>query len=64
MSPAPLTGIVDCDIHPAVRSMADLEPWLERKWIEHFREYGALRNQHYTSGAGAGFFPPVEILTN
>jgi predicted TIM-barrel fold metal-dependent hydrolase len=45
-------NIVDCDIHPAVRSMADLEPWLEQRWIAHFREYGALRNQHYTSGAG------------
>ena len=21
------TNIVDCDIHPAVKSMADLEPW-------------------------------------
>src|SRR3569833_1539746 len=47
-----LTNIADCDIHPAVKSMADLEPWLSRKWIEHFRTYGALRNQHYTSGGG------------
>jgi predicted TIM-barrel fold metal-dependent hydrolase len=47
-----LTNIVDCDIHPAVRSMADLEPWLSRRWIDHFKTYGALRNQHYPSGAG------------
>ena len=51
MSPAPLTGIVDCDIHPAVRSMADLEPWLAKQWIEHFRTYGALRQTHYVTGA-------------
>jgi predicted TIM-barrel fold metal-dependent hydrolase len=46
-----LTGIADCDIHPAVRSMADLEPWLSTRWIEHFRTYGALRNTHYVAGA-------------
>ena len=46
-----LTGIADCDIHPAVRSMADLEPWLSTRWIEHFRTYGALRNTHYVTGA-------------
>ena len=51
MSPAPLTGIADCDIHPAVRSMADLEPWLSKQWIDHFRTYGALRQTHYVSGA-------------
>ena len=45
------TDIVDCDIHPAVRSMADLEPWLERRWIEHYRTYGALRQTHYVTGA-------------
>jgi len=43
--------IVDCDIHPAVRSMADLEPWLEKKWIEHYKTYGALRQTHYVTGA-------------
>jgi len=43
--------IVDCDIHPAVRSMADLEPWLEKRWIEHYRTYGALRQTHYVTGA-------------
>ncbi len=43
--------IADCDIHPSVKSMANLEPWLSKQWIEHFRSYGALRNQHYASGA-------------
>ena len=43
--------IVDCDIHPAVRSMADLEPWLDRQWIDHYRTYGALRQTHYVTGA-------------
>ena len=43
--------IVDCDIHPAVRSMADLEPWLDRQWIDHYRTYVALRQTHYVTGA-------------
>lgn len=44
-------GIIDCDIHPSPRSSADLEPWLERRWIEHLRTYGALRATHYSVGA-------------
>jgi predicted TIM-barrel fold metal-dependent hydrolase len=51
MAEAP-RDIVDCDIHPAVRSMDDLNPWLEKRWIDHFREYGAIRNQHYMAGGG------------
>jgi hypothetical protein len=47
-----IADIVDCDIHPSVRSMADLEPWLSRQWIDHFKTYGALRTQHYVAGAG------------
>ena len=43
--------IVDCDIHPAVRSIADLEPWLDRAWVDHYRTYGALRHTHYVTGA-------------
>ncbi len=49
--PASNQGIADCDIHPAVKSMADLNPWLSSQWIEHFKTYGALRNTHYVSGA-------------
>ena len=51
MSVEQLTNIADCDIHPTVRSAADLEPWLSREWIEHYRTYGAIRAQHYPTGA-------------
>jgi hypothetical protein len=51
MSTEKLAGIADCDIHPTVRSMAELEPWLSRQWIDHFKTYGALRNTQYVSGA-------------
>ncbi len=43
--------IFDCDIHPYLRSSADLEPWLSREWIDHAREYGALRQTQYVTGA-------------
>ncbi|TIQ75966.1 MAG: amidohydrolase, partial [Mesorhizobium sp.] len=46
-----ISGVADCDIHPSVKSMADLHPWLSSKWIEHFKSYGSLRNQHYVTGA-------------
>ncbi|RYE10897.1 MAG: amidohydrolase [Hyphomicrobiales bacterium] len=44
-------GIYDCDIHPTLRSAADLEPWLSQQWIEHARDYGALRQTQYTTGS-------------
>ena len=38
-------GIVDCDVHPTVRSPLDLKPYLTTRWWEHFRTYG-LRPRH------------------
>ncbi len=38
-------GIVDCDVHPTVRSPLDLKPYLSARWWEHFRAYG-LRPRH------------------
>ena len=26
------TGIVDCDIHPTMRSQSELHPWLSEQW--------------------------------
>ncbi|MEQ1770584.1 MAG: amidohydrolase family protein, partial [Devosia sp.] len=45
------TGIADCDIHPYLRSPSDLDPWLSKRWIDHAREYGSLRNAAYTGGS-------------
>jgi len=37
--------IIDCDIHPSLRSREDLFPFLEKRWQDHLRTYGAhIRN--------------------
>ncbi len=33
-------AIVDCDIHPAYRTPADLHPFLEARWREHMTTFG------------------------
>ena len=35
--------IIDGDIHPALRSPADLKPYLSARWWEHFQIYGGRR---------------------
>ena len=32
--------IVDCDIHPAYRTPADLHPFLPARWREHMTTFG------------------------
>ena len=32
--------IIDCDIHPSLRSRADLNPFLSKRWQEHMETYG------------------------
>jgi uncharacterized protein len=44
------TGVIDCDIHPARRSDNELAPFIERKWLEHAREFGLGRRMGYQSG--------------
>jgi predicted TIM-barrel fold metal-dependent hydrolase len=39
------TGIIDCDVHPKVRSLADLRPYLSERWWQHLQTYG-LRARH------------------
>ena len=34
-------SVVDCDIHPAQRSAADLHPYLSARWREHMATFGA-----------------------
>ena len=33
-------AIVDCDIHPAFRSPAELHPFLPQRWREHMTTFG------------------------
>ena len=43
-------GIVDCDIHPTMRSKKELDPWLPERWREHLAEYGHQVRIPFTSG--------------
>jgi predicted TIM-barrel fold metal-dependent hydrolase len=38
-------GIVDCDIHPRLGSMAELKPYLASRWWDYLQTYG-LRKRH------------------
>ena len=38
-------GVVDCDIHPVVRSWEDFRPYLTNHWWNHLQTYG-LRPRH------------------
>jgi predicted TIM-barrel fold metal-dependent hydrolase len=33
-------AIIDCDVHPAMRSTADLKPFLAQRWRQHLDAYG------------------------
>src|ERR1700751_1988087 len=41
--------IIDCDIHPSLRSREDLFPFLEKRWQEHLKTYGAHIRNPFTS---------------
>lgn len=34
-------AIIDCDIHPFLRSPAAIEPYLSQRWRDHLRAYGS-----------------------
>jgi len=38
-------GIVDCDIHPSLKSKADLKPFMTERWWKHYDTYGSLVRQ-------------------
>ncbi len=44
------TGIVDCDIHPTMRSQAELHPWLPERWRTHLAAYGLQARVPFTTG--------------
>src|ERR1700753_3050576 len=32
--------LIDCDVHPSLRSRADLNEFLPKRWQEHLKTYG------------------------
>jgi predicted TIM-barrel fold metal-dependent hydrolase len=36
-------GVIDCDVHHAMRSSKDLHPYLASKWRDHLTTYGSRR---------------------
>jgi len=36
-------GVIDCDVHHALRSPKDIHPYLSRKWRDHLATYGLRR---------------------
>jgi predicted TIM-barrel fold metal-dependent hydrolase len=38
-------GIVDCDIHPAMRSLSELHPYLSERWRDHLASFGGRAAQ-------------------
>jgi predicted TIM-barrel fold metal-dependent hydrolase len=43
-------AIADCDVHPAVRFDADLNPWLPERWRSYRAEYGTSRRLGMQAG--------------
>lgn len=43
-------GIVDCDIHPNMRSAADLNPWLPTHWQKHLALFGSQSRIPFITG--------------
>jgi predicted TIM-barrel fold metal-dependent hydrolase len=43
-------AIADCDIHPAMRNISDLDPWLPAKWREHLATFGGGRRLGMEAG--------------
>ena len=47
-------GIVDCDIHPYMKSPRSLDPYLSARWRKHLAEYGRFNCGIY---ADRGTYP-------
>ncbi|MEZ5853500.1 MAG: amidohydrolase family protein [Hyphomicrobiaceae bacterium] len=44
-TPSNRLAVIDSDIHPAVKSLACLKPYVEKKWWDHAQTYG-FRRRH------------------
>ena len=38
-------SVIDCDIHPTMGSLSDLNPWLAKRWQQHIATYGEFVRQ-------------------
>ena len=43
-------GIIDCDIHPVMRSPGELKKYLSPAWHEHLDTYGTFVRQPFVNG--------------
>lgn len=43
-------GVIDCDIHPVLRTAGDLKKYLPARWREHFDTYGSHLRQPFAGG--------------
>jgi len=47
LAPAARLKVVDCDIHPMLRSSKALHPYLSQRWRDHLDSYGARTRQPF-----------------
>jgi len=43
-------GFADCDIHPKVRRLEDLRPYLSERWWRHYLTYGPRVRHGFAKG--------------
>jgi predicted TIM-barrel fold metal-dependent hydrolase len=43
-------GIIDCDVHPRLRSMTDLKPFLSQRWWDYLQTYGMRKRHGFVRG--------------
>lgn len=44
------TAVVDCDIHPAMKTAGELFPFMAKRWQEHLQTYGSQLRQGLADG--------------
>ncbi len=54
-------GLIDCDVHHALRSPKDLYPYLSARWREHLATYGSRRPTPFTGSSP--FFKSAPALS-
>ena len=42
--------LIDCDIHPRLRSIADLKPYLSTRWWDTIQTYGMRKRHGFVKG--------------
>jgi len=60
-APAARLMLVDCDVHHALRSPADLYPYLSQRWRDHLKTYGSRKPTPFTGASP--FFKSAPALS-